>query len=227
MPNCVNAQANGNSGATAWGQTHTSGCDNSHMPHSASTRRPTTLAIWLIIAGVVGWWAAFSLTMEKFHLLENPGSKAACDFSVLVQCGENLNSPQGSVFGFPNPIIGLGAWIAPIVVGVALLAGAKFANWFWWLFELGMLFAIGFVIWLIGQSIFVIHTLCPWCMVTWSVVIPTFYAVTLYILRSGLLPATTSIRRAARALTPWIVLMTILSYALIALLAQLELGVFF
>ena len=71
------------------------------------------------------------------------------------------------MFGFPNPILGLAGWVAPIVVGFAILAGARFARWFWWLFELGMAFAFVFVIWLIGQSIFVLGTLCPWCMVTW------------------------------------------------------------
>ena len=65
------------------------------------------------------------------------------------------------------------------MVGVAILAGARFARWFWWLFELGVAGAFVFVIWLIGQSIFVLGTLCPWCMVTWVVTIPTFYAVTL------------------------------------------------
>ena len=96
---------------------------------------------------------------------------------------------RGSVFGFPNPILGLAGWVAPIVVGFAILAGARFARWFWWLFELGMTFAFVFVIWLIGQSIFVLGTLCPWCMVTWVVTIPTYYVVTLHVLRSGIVPA--------------------------------------
>ena len=70
----------------------------------------------------------------------------------------------------------------------AILAGARFARWFWWLFELGMTLAFVFVIWLIGQSIFVLGTLCPWCMVTWAVTIPTYYVVTLHVLRSGIVP---------------------------------------
>ena len=53
----------------------------------------------------------------------------------------------------------------------------------------GLTLAFVFVIWLIGQSIFVLGTLCPWCMVTWVVTIPTFYAVTLHVLRSGIVPA--------------------------------------
>lgn len=195
------------------------------MPASLSHTRPRGLAVWLIIAGVVGWWAAFSLTMERLHLLENPGSSASCDFNILVQCGANLESWQGAVFGFPNPLLGLTGWVAPIVVGFAILAGARFSRWFWWLFAAGMTFAFGFVVWLISQSIFVIGTLCPWCMVTWSVTIPSFYAVVLHLLRSGLVPAPAGLRRAADTLMGWMPLLAVASYAIIAIIAQLRLDV--
>jgi len=187
--------------------------------------RPTALAIWLILAGAIGWWAAFSLTMERFHLLMEPGSAASCDFSPLVQCGRNLVSEQGAVFGFPNPILGLTGWVAPIVVGAALLAGARFARWFWALFLLGMTFAFGFVVWLIGQSIFVLGTLCPWCMVTWVVTIPSFYAVLLHAVRIGAVPGPSGVRRAAGVLMGWMPLLAIASYAVVAVLAQLRLDV--
>ena len=193
-------------------------------PHAPS-QRPTVLAVWLIVAGAVGWWAAFSLTMERFHLLMNPGASASCDFSVLIQCGKNLTSWQGSIFGFPNPVIGLAAWVAPLVVGVAILAGARFARWFWWLFALGMTGAFVFVVWLVAQSIYVLGTLCPWCMVTWVVVIPTFYAVVLHVLRTGIVPVAPRARRVADALMSWIPVLAVVSFAVIAVLAQLRLDV--
>jgi uncharacterized membrane protein len=188
-------------------------------------RRHPVLAIWFVIAGIVGEWAAFSLTSERLHLLANPGSSASCDFSVLIQCGKNLDSWQGSLFGFPNPLIGLICWTAPIVVGVAMLAGARFARWFWWLFALGVTGAFVFVIWLITQSIFVLGTLCPWCMVTWSVTIPTFYAVILHVLREGIVPVPAGVRRAAAGLMSWLPLLVVLSFAAIAVIAQLRLDV--
>ncbi|MCM3501723.1 vitamin K epoxide reductase family protein [Microbacterium sp. P26] len=194
------------------------------MSETVTPRRPVVVAIWLVFAGVVGWWAAFSLTMERFAQLQNPGTAASCDFSVLVQCSANLQSAQGSVFGFPNPIIGLGAWIAPIVVGMALLAGARFARWFWVLFWLGFVFAISFVIWLISQSLFVLATLCPWCMVTWSVVIPSFFVVTLHVLREGVIPHE-RVREVADRLMAWVPLMTIVAFAVVAVIAQLRLNV--
>lgn len=195
------------------------------MPQQQSHTRPVALSVWLIIAGVLGWIAAFALTLDRFELLKNPDAILECNISVLVQCGKNLESAQGAVFGFPNPILGLSGWIAPVVVGFAILAGARFARWFWWLFELGMLFAFGFVIWLIGQSIFELNTLCPWCMLTWVVTIPTFYAVTLHVLRAGIAPVSPRVRRGADALMSWVPLMAVLSYAIIAVIAQVRLDV--
>ena len=194
------------------------------MPQRTIDTRPTALAVWLVIAGVIGWVAAFALTVEKFHALANPDAgPASCDFSVVVQCTENLNSPQGSVFGFPNPILGLTGWVAPIVVGMAILAGARFARWFWWAFAAGITFAFGFVVWLIGQSIYILGTLCPWCMVTWLVTIPTFFAVMVHLLRSGVVSRAARVRAIGSALARWVPLMALLTYAVVLLLAQLRL----
>ncbi|MDX2375498.1 vitamin K epoxide reductase family protein [Microbacterium sp. LRZ72] len=195
------------------------------MPSSRTHTRPTGLAIWLILAAIVGWSAAFSLTIERFALLADPGASLSCDFSILVQCRANLESWQGSVFGFPNPLVGLAAWVAPLVVGTAILAGARFARWFWIAFAAGMLGAFVFVVWLITQSIFVLGTLCPWCMVTWVVTIPSFYAVSLHVLRSGILPAPAPVRRAAGSLMGWLPLLAVVSYAIVAVIAQVRLDV--
>lgn len=194
------------------------------MPQRTIDSRPTVLAVWLVIAGVIGWIAAFALTVEKFHAYANPGDAASCDFSVIVQCTANLDSPQGSAFGFPNPILGLTGWVAPIVVGMAILAGARFARWFWWAFFAGIVFAFGFVCWLIGQSIFVLGTLCPWCMVTWLVTIPTFFAVAVHLVRSGVVSDSPRVRAVGAALSSWVPLMALVSYAVVLLLAQVQLN---
>lgn len=193
------------------------------MPAPRSHARPVALAVWLMIAGVIGWVAAFALTTERLHLLEDATATPSCDFNLVVQCGANLTSAQGSVFGFPNPLLGLAGWVAPIVVGAAVLAGARFARWFWLLFWAGMAFAFGFIVWLISQSIFVLGTLCPWCMVTWFVTIPSFYAVTLHVMRSGVVPLPRRARDAAVSLAGWVPLLAVLSYVAIAVIAQIRL----
>ncbi|TFD62952.1 vitamin K epoxide reductase family protein [Cryobacterium suzukii] len=195
------------------------------VPQTERFQRPTGLAIFLIIAGLIAFAAAFALTLDKIHLLEDPNAQLSCSFSVLIGCATNLASPQGAVLGFPNPLIGLVAWSVVITIGVAILAGAKFARWFWVGLNVGMLAAIVFVIWLIGQSIFVLDVLCPWCMVTWAVTIPAFLAVTLYNFTVGNLPGGASVRRVADAAYSWIFVITIVCYIVFFIVAQVNMDV--
>nr|WP_194241593.1 vitamin K epoxide reductase family protein [Galbitalea soli] len=182
------------------------------------------LAIFLIVAGAIGWIAAFALTLDKFQTLEHPSSSLNCNFSVIVQCGKNLASAQGSAFGFPNPIIGLAGFIAPIAVGAGLLAGARFARWYWIAFNLGVAFALGFVIWLISVSIFILGTLCPWCMIVWTVTIPMFFAVTLHNLGTGVIPSPPRARAFFAAARSWVPLISLGCYLIVAIIAQLRLN---
>ena len=195
------------------------------MTDADAAKRPILLAVTFIVAGVIGWFAAFSLTVEKFALLADPDASLSCDLSVLVQCRANLESWQGSLFGFPNPILGLTGWMAPVVVGAALLAGARFRRWFWIVFNLGVAFAMALVIFLIYTSIFVLGTLCPWCMVTWVVTIPTFLIVTLHSLRSGTIPLPPRFRAFAGSAYGWIPVIAFFLYLVVAVAAQLRLDV--
>lgn len=191
---------------------------------AAPYRRPTVLAILLIVAGAIGLWAAFMLTVDKFHLLANPDAQLSCNFSVLVGCSKNLNSWQGSLLGFPNPVLGLIGWTATIAVGVGLFAvRGRFARWYWIAFNVGVVLALVLVIFLITQSLTVLDVLCPWCMVTWAVTIPTFWSVTLYNLKEGNIPLPEGARRFFAAAYSWVPLITIVSYAIVAILAQLQL----
>jgi len=186
-------------------------------------RLPVAFAIFLIVAGILGWWAAFSLTVDKILLLENPEADLDCNFSLLVQCGKNLGSWQGEVFGFPNPLLGLGGFVAPIAVGVAVLAGARFARWFWVAFNVGVAGALAFVIWLISQSLYDLRTLCPWCMLVWTVTIPLFWVVTSRNLAEGVFGARAV--GAGRFIRSWLIPIVIVCYAIVIFLAQMQLDI--
>lgn len=189
---------------------------------SDTPRRGTewVFGIWLILAGVLGEIAAFALTIEKFHLLENPDATLSCNISPFVQCGENLNSWQGAVFGFPNPIVGLVCWMAPIVVGVSLLAGVRFPRWYWIVFNAFVAGAMVFVIWLAVQSIGELRTLCPYCVLTWAVTYPTFFSTTFRNMAEGVFGA--GARRAGRALLPWVAPLTIVLLLIVFVIAQMQ-----
>ena len=117
-----------------------------------------------MLSGAIGLTAAMALSVEKIEKLTNPDTGLSCDFSVLVQCSANLDSAQGAAFGVPNPFLGLVGFALVLCVGVALWAVPHFARWFWVLFNFGVAGAFGFVVWLIGQSIYVLGTLCPCCV---------------------------------------------------------------
>jgi uncharacterized membrane protein len=189
---------------------------------SLETKRPFGFALFLIIAGFVGLTAAFALTLEKIHKLMFPEEAASCDYSVVVQCGKNLASWQGSLLGFPNPIIGLMAWSVVITIGVSIFAGARYANWFWRGLNVGAVGALAFVIWLFSQSVFVLGTLCPWCMVTWIATIPFFWVLTFWNMKNGVWGH--KAQKLGQTLFGWVGIIILVSFLIEAVIAQFVLN---
>lgn len=190
------------------------------IAQSVATR---VVAVVLVVTGAVGWVAALALTIDKLTSLANKDAVLECNISVLVQCSKNLGSAQGAILGFPNPLLGLGGFVAPIAVGVAILAGATFARWFWIALNVGVAAALGFCIWLMYQSIFALGSLCPWCMLVWAMVIPMFFTLTLHTMRSGHWGERA--RPVGQTLLTWVPALTIAFYLLVAVVAQLRLDV--
>jgi uncharacterized membrane protein len=180
----------------------------------------TALGTTLVVGSVAGFFAAFRLTVDKVGTFIDPTVAPTCNFSVIVQCGKNLESWQGSLFGFPNPLLGVGGWIAVLVIGILILSRARLARWFWIALNIGMLGALALIIWLIDQSIFHLATLCPWCMTTWVVVIPLFWAVTFHNGKEGVFTSSPRVQSAFRQLYGFVPLITLLSYVVILIVAQ-------
>jgi uncharacterized membrane protein len=180
--------------------------------------RQWALGGFLVLTGVLGFLASVSLAIDKVIVFVDPAAPLNCSISIVVNCATNLNSGQGAVFGFPNPLIGLGGFLAPFVVGLAILAGARFDRWFWIAFNLGLLGAFTFVAWLISQSIFVLGSLCLWCALVWSVTIPSFLLVTFRNLARGVYGR--GPRRVGSALYGFTPFITLLFY--IAVLAMYQ-----
>lgn len=124
-----------------------------------------------------------ALSIEKVQLLRNPDFQPICNLNPVFSCSSVITSPQAEAFGFPNPFIGLFGFAFVATVGLALLAGARFKRWFWVIVQLGLLFAVSFVHWLIFEAVYDIGALCLYCMVVWTVTIPMFWYTLLYNLR--------------------------------------------
>ncbi|ROR45714.1 vitamin K epoxide reductase family protein [Kitasatospora cineracea] len=170
----------------------------------------------LLIGGLIGLAASAVLTLDKLRLLENPAYQPSCNINPIISCGSVMRTAQASAFGFPNPLIGLAAFGALAAVGAGLLAGAAHRRWFWLSLQAGTLLGLGFVAWLIDQTLYEIGALCPYCMVVWAVVITTFWYTTVHNLRTGTLPAPALLRRLAALRFQWLV--PTAAYLVIALL---------
>lgn len=139
----------------------------------------------LIICGCIGLIAAFIITIEKIHLLQDPSFSPSCDLNPIISCGSVMASDQSSAFGFPNPLIGLVAFPIVIMTGVLMRAGITFKRWYMLGLQAGTIFGLLFVHWLFFQSTYRINALCPYCIAVWIVTITTFWYVLLYNLQKG------------------------------------------
>lgn len=164
---------------------------------------PMWLAILLIIGGVAGLTAALALSIELVHKLENPDAVLACDIRPGLSCSGAMDSEYGRAFGFPNSFIGLAAFMAPIVVGVAVLAGARFARWFWTTFAIGMVLGLGFALWLAYHSIFVLGLICPWCFLVWIAMYAMVFPLLGWGFGTGALPSSTGFQAWAARWGGW------------------------
>lgn len=158
----------------------------------------------LVITGVVGWLASGLLVLEKLEILKDPNHTTACDVNPWISCGQVMQTWQSSLFGFPNMFIGIVAFAVVITVGMALLAGATFARWYWIGLQVGVTLGFAFVVWLWSQALYVINILCPYCMVVWAAMIPLFVWVTIRNVAAGVIPVPA---RTARVLgdSGWII----------------------
>ena len=132
----------------------------------------------LVIGGLIGIFASIELIVQKIGVLSNPDYVPNCDINPILSCGSVISTDQASLFGFPNPILGVIGFTVVVLFGVLLFAGIELPRWMWLGLNAGALAGMIFVIWLVGQSLYVIGALCPWCMVVWSITIPIFWQVT-------------------------------------------------
>lgn len=150
-------------------------------PDRGAVGRPS--AVWILVAGVVGLAAALALTVEKIEILINPDYVPSCSINPVLSCGSVMITPQASVFGFPNPLIGIVAFSVVVVTGVLAVANVRLPRWYWAGLAACTLLGVVFIHWLIFQSLYRIGALCPYCMGVWAVTIPLFVVVASIALR--------------------------------------------
>ncbi|WP_030322663.1 vitamin K epoxide reductase family protein [Streptomyces sp. NRRL B-3229] len=156
---------------------------------TTATGASRAFAWLLIVSGGLGALASFVITIDKFRLLQDPQFAPSCNLSPILSCTNVMKSAQASVFGFPNPLLGLLAYPVVIAVGFALLAGARFRRWFWLGLNAGTVLGAGFCMWLMTQALYQIGALCLWCCLAWGATIAAFWYTTVHNVRHGIIRA--------------------------------------
>lgn len=136
------------------------------MPKMLSSGHKTSFAV-ILGAASLALIAAFILSLEKIHLMNDPDAVLSCSFNLILNCAGVMDTWQASVFwGVPNMFIGLMAFPVLIAVAVgALWGGARFNRSFILTMNAGVLLGTIFAYWLFFSSVYVIEILCPWCLI--------------------------------------------------------------
>lgn len=133
----------------------------------------------------MGAVAAVVLLLEKLALLSDPGYVPSCSIDPVLSCGTIMRTAQASAFGFPNPLLGVATFPVVAALGALVVSGVALPRWTWLALQFGSTAGLGFVVWLMGESMLVIRALCPYCIVVWVIVITICWAVTVHNMNAG------------------------------------------
>ncbi len=123
----------------------------------------------LIVMAIFSFFAllaAFQLSVDKVHLLENPDTQLSCSINAVLNCTSVMKTPQASLLGFPNSFLGIIGFSIFLFFAITSLMGTKYTKTVLRLLLAGIVGAWIFALWLFFDSLYVIQILCPWCLLT-------------------------------------------------------------
>lgn len=132
----------------------------------------------MLVSSTLSLIASLVLSYDAVKLAGSPASKLSCDINAIVSCGKVAKSWQSSLLGFPNSFLGL--MLEPVVITVAIagLSLVVFPRKFMRVAHVGYGLGLLFALWLLSQSLFVIHALCPWCLLVTISTVTVFSTIT-------------------------------------------------
>lgn len=118
----------------------------------------------MLVGGAIGMVAAFLQTTEKIALLKNKDAILACDLNSVFSCTNVLNAWQSAVFGFPNSLMCMVLFTIFASIALVGVSGGTLPRRLRLGIQVLSLFTLGFALWFLTQSIYVINALCILCI---------------------------------------------------------------
>lgn len=148
----------------------------------------------MILSGFAGLVASLILSIEAWQLAKDSSMSFGCDVSSLLSCSAVALTPQAHVLGFPNAFLGIFFGAVVLTISFALITGVRFPRWYMIGANALYTIALGFALWLFLQSYFVIHVLCPWCLLVLITTLILFAGITRINIREDVFPVSQSVR---------------------------------
>lgn len=139
----------------------------------------------MLVGALLSLLAAFVLSVESFHLAQNPDAELSCSVNVVINCATVAKHPSAEMLGFPNSFFGLMAEPVVITVAIAGLAGIAFPRRFMFWAQIGYTAGLVYALYLFGISMLVIGALCPWCLLVTVTTLFVWFSITRYNIREN------------------------------------------
>lgn len=174
----------------------------------------------MVVSGLFGMLASFVLSIEAWTLAGDSGATFSCDVNSVLSCSTVARTWQAQILGFPNAFLGILFEAVVLAVSVAMLAGVRFPRWYMLGVEALYTIALFFALWLFSQSYFVIHVLCPWCLLITLTTTLVWAGLTRINIRDNVIPTSPAVRRFVAAGNDWFITGLFLFIVVAALVAR-------
>lgn len=139
----------------------------------------------LSVGGAIGLVAMTWQAAERITMLKNPAVDLSCSLSPVVDCTGVLGNKLAAVLGFPNAFLGMIFFAILATSGLMLLSGGAFKSWFRHFVMAVSIVLILFSVWFFSVSLYILGTICIFCVFGWIVAVPMFWYGLLYYLQSA------------------------------------------
>ncbi len=140
------------------------------MKHSSTSQKQTPYLL-IVLGSLVGGIAALLQTIERIQWADHPTRALVCDINNAFSCSNVFAAWQSNVFGFSNALLCLTFFAVMLGFGIAVYKSKETARLPRLIAQFFSLFFLCFGAWYITQLMFVIGSMCIYCIACYAGVI--------------------------------------------------------